>query len=157
MIWFSELDDVDDEPYKNKKRGRYIIDSERVRKIQGEVASPAELKKRIDALQHQVTTMMWILGLFISGFLMRIAYDAYQGLRKPDTATPAVHVPAPRTLPGSPPAPAPQPHPNAVPVPAQAVPAAKPAPVSQPPTTETKKAEPDAKEKGKDGLEPANL
>src|SRR5262249_14644932 len=35
MIWFSELDDVDTEPYKNKPRGRYIIDSDDVTKIQG--------------------------------------------------------------------------------------------------------------------------
>ena len=30
MIWFSELDDVDTEPYKNKPRGRNIIDSDDV-------------------------------------------------------------------------------------------------------------------------------
>jgi dCTP deaminase len=51
MIWYSELDDVVDDPYQNKKRGRNIITSEDVARIQGEVASPAELKKRLDELK----------------------------------------------------------------------------------------------------------
>ncbi|WP_169973958.1 dCTP deaminase domain-containing protein [Tautonia rosea] len=156
MIWFSELDDVDDEPYKNKNPGRYIIDSERVRKIQGEVASPAELKKRIDALQHQMTTMMWLMGFIISGVVMRIAYDAYQGLRKPDPAAPAAYTQSPQELPSSPPSPVLQPQPAASPVQFRAEPNTEPASVSQSHAIESKKAEPGAKEKGKDGTGPAN-
>jgi len=156
LIWFSELDDVDHEPYKNEKRGRYIIDAERVRRVQGEVASPAELKKRIDSLQHQVSTMMWIVGFIISSVVMRFAYDAFQNLRKPDTATPAVQAPSTQTLPGSPPTPTPLPQPEAVPAPAQAEPAKETAPVLQPPAPDAKKAEPAAKEAGKEEPEPAN-
>jgi dCTP deaminase len=85
MIWFSELDDVDTEPYKNKPRGRYIINSEDVTKIQGEVASPAELKKRIDELDRKLTNAGWLLGILVSigaGILAKGFYDSYAESRK---------------------------------------------------------------------------
>jgi dCTP deaminase len=148
MIWFSELDDVDDEPYKNKKRGRYIIDSERIRKIQGEVASPAELKKRIDALQHQVTTLIWILGFIISGLVMRLVYDAYQSFSKPDT-TASVAQSQPLQPSARTPVPAQPPLPIPAALPAAAQPALEPASSKQPPAVDVKNAEPEAKDAGK--------
>jgi dCTP deaminase len=152
MIWFSELDDIDEDPYKNEKRGRYIIDSERVRKIQGEVASPAELKKRIDALQHQVGTMWWLLGAVVGGVLLKLGYDTYQDSRKSTAAAPAVNAPAPQSLPDSPPALMPQLQPDAVPVPAKEEPAPEPASVQQPPAADAKKDEPKPKEEKKPGI-----
>lgn len=149
MIWFSELDDVDEEPYKPKKRGQYIIGSEAVTRIQGEVASPAELKKRIDALQHQVGTMWWLLGILVGTVVIKMGYDTYQDSRRPVAAPPAVQAPAPQPLPGSPPTLMPQPQPDPASVPTKAEPMLEPAPVQQPPATEAKKPEPKAKEEPK--------
>jgi dCTP deaminase len=98
MIWFSELDDVDKEPYKNKPRGRHIIDSDDVTKIQGDVASPAELKKRIDELERKLTNVGWLLGILVSigaGILAKGIYDSYAESRKQAAA--AVQVQESRT------------------------------------------------------------
>src|SRR5262249_32473696 len=80
VIWFSELDDVADDPSPNKPRGRYIITSDDVTRIQGEVASPAELKKRIDELERKVANVLWLLSILVGifgGILAKGAYDSY--------------------------------------------------------------------------------
>ena len=51
MIWFCDLDDPTEDLYKNRPPTPNVITAEDVAKIQGEVASPAELKKRIDDLK----------------------------------------------------------------------------------------------------------
>ncbi len=105
MIWFSELDDVDTEPYKNKPRGRNIIDSDDVTRIQGEVASPAELKRRIDAVEHKLGNVILLFSIIISGVLVKVVYDIYQdsqGSRPVTPLEPRVQASAPtRAQPGS--------------------------------------------------------
>src|ERR1043165_2086392 len=54
MIWFADLDEVDDDPYPERPPGRITITADDVSKIQGEVASPAELKKRLDEFKVEV-------------------------------------------------------------------------------------------------------
>ena len=49
MIWFADLDRETEDTYKES--GREGISAEDVMKIQGEVASPAELKKRLDDMK----------------------------------------------------------------------------------------------------------
>lgn len=157
MMWFSELDDVDDEPYKNKPRGRYLIDSERVRKIQGDVASPAELKKRIDELERKLTNAAWLLGILISifgGLLAKGIYDSYFDPKNRPQATNGAmeqRIPPPFS------SPIPSPQPNVVPVPATAEPSPHPQPhASEPqkdgpaPKEEKKPESPEAEPKGSD-------
>ena len=54
MIWFTSLDEADDDPYKPKSAGTVVISASDVAKIQGDVASPAALKKQIDELRSEV-------------------------------------------------------------------------------------------------------
>jgi hypothetical protein len=51
MIWFCDLDDPTKDLYRPRPAARNVITADDVSKIQGEVASPAELKKRIDELR----------------------------------------------------------------------------------------------------------
>jgi dCTP deaminase len=51
MIWFADLDHTDENPYEERQPPQTVITADDVMKIQGEVASPAELKKQIDELK----------------------------------------------------------------------------------------------------------
>ncbi len=51
IIWFADLDRETEDTYK--KLGREDITAENVMKIQGEVASPAELKKKTEDLRSE--------------------------------------------------------------------------------------------------------
>jgi dCTP deaminase len=52
MIWFCDLDDPTKDLYKPRTTAQNVITADDVSKIQGEVASPAELKKRIDDMKY---------------------------------------------------------------------------------------------------------
>lgn len=54
MIWYADLDDVDKKPYDGREGEPRGISGDDMMKIQGEVASPAELKKQLDDLKQQV-------------------------------------------------------------------------------------------------------
>jgi dCTP deaminase len=54
MIWLTSLDESDVDPYRAKTSGTPVIGAADVARIQGEVASPAALKKRIDELQEDL-------------------------------------------------------------------------------------------------------
>lgn len=142
MIWFSELDDVDDEPYKNKSRGQHIISSEAVTRIQGEVASPAELKKRIDALEHKLSNLSWLFSIIISGVLVKVFLDTYQNTRKEPAAVPVVQAPARQLLSESPPAVLPETQPGPVLTPAVTKQTPTPTLVPPLPDAQAKKGEP---------------
>ncbi len=52
MIWFADLDHGDEDPYPDRQPPQIAaITADDVMKIQGEVASPAQLKKQIDDLK----------------------------------------------------------------------------------------------------------
>jgi dCTP deaminase len=51
LIWYCDLDDPTADLYPERPQTKSIITSEDVMKIQGDVASPAELKKKIDELK----------------------------------------------------------------------------------------------------------
>src|SRR5262249_6818522 len=48
MIWFADLDQTDGDPYPDRQPPQTAITADDVMRIQGEVASPAQLKKQID-------------------------------------------------------------------------------------------------------------
>ncbi len=51
MIWFADLDETDIDPYPRREASRPAITAKHVAAIQGDVASPAELKKQLDELR----------------------------------------------------------------------------------------------------------
>lgn len=51
MIWFADLDAVSPDPYPVQKQQSSVISAEDVSRIQGTVASPAQLQKNIDELR----------------------------------------------------------------------------------------------------------
>jgi len=51
MIWFADLDFPDDNPYPDRPKGQFAITAEDVSRIQGDVASPAVLKRQVDELR----------------------------------------------------------------------------------------------------------
>lgn len=51
MIWFADLDETDIDPYPEQEDTRAVITADHVAAIQGDVASPAELKAQLDELR----------------------------------------------------------------------------------------------------------
>lgn len=54
MIWFADLDETDDNPYAERLPAPTVITADDVAKIQGDVASPAMLRKQLDELKVEV-------------------------------------------------------------------------------------------------------
>ena len=54
MIWFADLDETDIDPYPERQDSRFAITADHVSGIQGDVASPAELKKQLDELRSEL-------------------------------------------------------------------------------------------------------
>ena len=54
MLWFADLDDTDVDPYRKRQDSRHAITADQVAAIQGDVASPAELKKQLDDLKDEL-------------------------------------------------------------------------------------------------------
>lgn len=54
MLWFADLDDTDVDPYRKRPHSRHAITADHVAAIQGDVASPAELKKQLDDLKSEL-------------------------------------------------------------------------------------------------------
>jgi len=54
MIWFADLDFPDDNPYPDRAQGQFAITADDVSRIQGDVASPAVLKKQLDELKVEL-------------------------------------------------------------------------------------------------------
>ena len=54
MIWLADLDGTDDDPYTARQIGRCVITADHVSGIQGDVASPAKLKKQLDNLRSDL-------------------------------------------------------------------------------------------------------
>jgi len=61
MIWFSSLAEPDAYPYPPKDARSLVITAADVEKIQGEIASPAALKKQFDELKHDVEKRIHVL------------------------------------------------------------------------------------------------
>lgn len=67
MIWFSDMSASTPDPYQGQGSGQNEITSQDVMFIQGEVASPAVLKKQIDSLEKEMSMIKLILiGLFLA-------------------------------------------------------------------------------------------
>jgi dCTP deaminase len=85
MIWFSDLDRETTKGYGGQRPGQNEITAEDVMRLQGEVASPAELKKQIEglradyerrliAVEKSEAILRWLVGalfLVILGLLLK--------------------------------------------------------------------------------------
>jgi dCTP deaminase len=80
QIWFSKIDSTDQtNKYEGVHNGQTIISDKDVMRIQGEIASPNALKRRIDKIEDQFKTLknigtsilvallILIIGFFITG------------------------------------------------------------------------------------------
>ncbi len=79
MIWFSDLTDTTPDPYRGKNLGQMQITSGDVMYIKGEVASPAVLKKQVDALEREigfVKTALLALTVAVLGALGKSCFDS---------------------------------------------------------------------------------
>jgi dCTP deaminase len=54
MIWFADLDQPDANPYPERQQPPFVIAADDVARMQGEVASPAELKTQLDDLKVEL-------------------------------------------------------------------------------------------------------
>lgn len=61
LIWFCDLDRETKDPYDGDHLGQLDISAEDVMRLQGEIASPGQLKKEIQDLQNSLTHVKYIL------------------------------------------------------------------------------------------------
>jgi dCTP deaminase len=115
MIWYCELDDIVDDPYANRTPSTSVITADDVTRIHGDVASPAELKKRIDEIKadydkriHSVekeqSVLRWFLGglvlLFIGSYVRPLLEARKEGNQPPAFPAPIAEPrPNPETRP----------------------------------------------------------
>lgn len=68
LIWFCDLDRSTKEPYNGVHLGQVDITAEDVMRLQGEVASPGQLKKEIQELQNSLTNVKFGLTVLFTLF-----------------------------------------------------------------------------------------
>jgi dCTP deaminase len=61
-IWFASLTSRDANPYNGRHQGQAWLNADDVARLQGELASPAALKARVDALDASVTNWKYVTG-----------------------------------------------------------------------------------------------
>ncbi len=66
LIWFSDLDRETKDAYNGDHLGQLDITSEDVMRLQGEVASPGQLKKEIQDLQNSLSNLKYGLGILVT-------------------------------------------------------------------------------------------
>ena len=97
MIWYADLNAPSPDPYPPVQAAQSIITSEDVRRLTGEVASPAELKKQIDEIKHDYDKriqsielsekmLRWLVGaliLILLGTMVRTGWFDRNAESKP--------------------------------------------------------------------------
>lgn len=72
LLWFCDLDRSTSDTYKGARTKQFEISTEDVMRMQGEIASPGQLKKEIQEVQTNVRVLNWMLGIlvtFVFGFI----------------------------------------------------------------------------------------
>lgn len=82
IIWFSDLSGATDDVYNGEHSKQTGITSYDVRQLQGEIASPAELKKQIDELKLEFNTWR---GVIITLLITILAFNIKSCSDKPTT------------------------------------------------------------------------
>ena len=72
LLWFCDLDRITSDTYKGTRINQSEISTEDVMRMQGEIASPGQLRKEIQEVQTNVRVLNWtltILGSLVLGFI----------------------------------------------------------------------------------------
>ncbi len=72
LIWFSDLDQQTSDTYSGEHSSQQSITSEDVMRLQGEVASPGQLRKELQQLQNSLSNIKYtltILGTLLFGLI----------------------------------------------------------------------------------------
>jgi dCTP deaminase len=104
LLWLSDLDCDTTDLYNGSKQNQRGISADDVRRLRGDIASPAVLDAKIEALKHEVTTMKNILlGIFLAvlaswlavlGPCIKDAYVSRQATTVPTSTRPTLSQPA---------------------------------------------------------------
>lgn len=84
IIWFSDLNETTKDVYNGEHTNQKAITSYDVMQLQGEIASPAELKKQIDELRIEFNTWKTV---FIAIVLSLTAYSLRSCFDKPNVSS----------------------------------------------------------------------
>lgn len=101
MIWYSDLDQPTADPYPARPVPQVVISADDVMRIQGDVASPAELKKQLNELKteydkrlHSVekseAILRWLVGALVLLFIAAVLKPSFDGSKEPRPAPPSV-------------------------------------------------------------------
>lgn len=79
LIWFSDLSSDEPHKYNGEHQNQLSITATDVTEFQGEVASPAQLKREIDKLSTRVSAMIWLFALIVISIAGAIATQVFGG------------------------------------------------------------------------------
>jgi dCTP deaminase len=66
LLWFCDLDRATSDTYKGTRINQREISAEDVMRMQGEIASPGQLRKEIQEVQTNVRVLNWMLGILVT-------------------------------------------------------------------------------------------
>jgi dCTP deaminase len=66
LLWFCDLDRATSDTYQGIRINQNEISTEDVMRMQGEIASPGQLRKEIQEVQTNVRVLNWMLGILVS-------------------------------------------------------------------------------------------
>lgn len=66
MLWFSDLDRQTADGYGGLRSGQNEITSQDLMRLQGEIASPGQLKKDIEDIRHSLNNLKYGLGIVVA-------------------------------------------------------------------------------------------
>jgi dCTP deaminase len=66
LLWLSDLDQPTSDVYTGSHANQNEITTDDVMRMQGEIASPAQLQKDIQTLEHKATVLQWMLGVLVT-------------------------------------------------------------------------------------------
>jgi dCTP deaminase len=66
LLWLSDLDQPTSDVYAGANANQSGISPDDVMRMQGEIASPGQLRKEIEAVEHQVKALHWMLGVLVA-------------------------------------------------------------------------------------------
>jgi dCTP deaminase len=66
LLWLCDLDRATSDTYKGTRINQSEISTEDVMRMQGEIASPGQLKKEIHEVQTNVRLLNWCLGILVT-------------------------------------------------------------------------------------------
>lgn len=87
LIWLSDLDQVTRDPYKGSRMGQEAISADDVRKLHGDIASPAVLHSEIKSIQVELKLLWAILVALLLAVLVSLLRDIVSSQRAAPTSS----------------------------------------------------------------------